>query len=520
MGEKAINAVERMTGLDLDGDGDVGEDTVPEQDEWSDVEMDIESEESDGGMEISAQEAAQQAFLKMEQGEKAFESSDDSDEEQITEDERRPIGGDIIPVFLPDVIKNYFTFLEILHEAEDCGRVVYFCIAINQEAIKNPGAGLKTGERCVVKAWYKRDYIGKETELKSIVDHQLRLLRMQRHPNVVQPRRIIEDEFAYYVEFEAMLVASSLFQVIISDSSTTEKWCRKLFRGIMQGLSHFHSQGLMHRDIKPENIMLQWQGKWQSLLSKHAMPPRGWLSPKHSLKRWRCPTQFRTAWQRHDLKCRVKIIDLDTVCDKVPYSVKDMKQGTSMWICGTPGYMAPEEIVGPSSPAGDLFSAGVMLYQLLRCQCPFHEIVFQTLRGKPLDLCTHEQRDKLRKLTIEKIESIDWDEMPWPMLPKARDLCKQLMDPNPANRGQDANDILAKSPWLNREVSQALREIAKRNYLQEQEKKKAASSKSAKGQNKAGTGMMSARGGTSMMSARGASSRGGASSRDGQKSAR
>ena len=37
-----------------------------------------------------------------------------------------------------------------------------------------------------------------------------------------------------------------------------ESW--RLFRQILEGLVHIHSQGMIHRDLKPSNIFLDMSG--------------------------------------------------------------------------------------------------------------------------------------------------------------------------------------------------------------------------------------------------------------------
>eukprot|EP00438_Fugacium_kawagutii_P008952 Skav215548 [mRNA] locus=scaffold3091:113003:132185:- [translate_table: standard] len=278
---------------------------------------------------------------------------------------------------------------------------------------------------------------------------QLELMDLERHVNIIQPHRILEDELCYYVEFHAVFSGSNLLQTIVSDASTTEKWIKRVFRGIFRGMAHLHRHGLTHGDLKPENVLLEWKD-YRQLLSKHAKNPKAmttlkaWLSVKKSVHRWKCPSHFKTAWTRHQLVAHVRIIDLDTVSRN--------PQG----ICGTPGYMAPEEYVSSASPAGDLFGilaatpkaalamgslhhwqAGVMLYQLIRCNCPFHETVFRASRldKAALDEVSARTREDIADAVTLIANTTDWTEHPWPALPKARDLCRQLLRADPEQRG-------------------------------------------------------------------------------------
>jgi len=97
----------------------------------------------------------------------------------------------------------------------------------------------------------------------------------------------------------------------------------RMMQDVLAGLQYSHDRGIVHRDIKPANIMLTGDG--------HA-----------------------------------KIADFGIA--RVEHS--DITQ-VGM-IMGTPAYMSPEQFRGEAiSPGTDIYSAGVILYQLLTSERPF-----------------------------------------------------------------------------------------------------------------------------------------------------
>ena len=106
-----------------------------------------------------------------------------------------------------------------------------------------------------------------------------------------------------------------------------------------QALEAAHDAHVIHRDIKPANILISWEGTVKV-------------------------TDFGIAELLSALTDRSKVF-------------------------GTPGYMAPELVTGRGSlPAGDMFSAGVTLYQCLTGFAPFDrptmkETLEATLRYVP-----------------------------------------------------------------------------------------------------------------------------------------
>jgi DNA-binding NarL/FixJ family response regulator len=115
----------------------------------------------------------------------------------------------------------------------------------------------------------------------------------------------------------------------------------RIFRQVLTALKDIHAAGVIHRDLKPHNVMFRED---QSL----AM------------------VDFGIA----------KVLDMPGIT----------LEGT---LLGTPIYMSPEVIRGlPADPRSDLYSAGVMLYQMIAKKPPFSgsaamDIIEQHLNAAP-----------------------------------------------------------------------------------------------------------------------------------------
>jgi serine/threonine-protein kinase len=105
---------------------------------------------------------------------------------------------------------------------------------------------------------------------------------------------------------------------------------------LLQALDHAHSKGIIHRDIKPSNILC------------------------HSA-------------------ASIKVADFGVAC----LDTLDATGSSGVVPIGTPNYMAPERFVGRKADARtDIFSAGVVLFQLLTGARPYNASDVQELASK------------------------------------------------------------------------------------------------------------------------------------------
>jgi eukaryotic-like serine/threonine-protein kinase len=158
------------------------------------------------------------------------------------------------------------------------------------------------------------------------------------HPNVCTATDFGETEAgALYLVME-LLEGHTLDEVLHAEGRMPAARVIELGAQIADGLHAAHQRDILHLDLKPENLML---------------------------------TALDGAEQ-------VKILDFGIA--KVPREIEEtteedgVTQTLTRRVHGTPGYMAPEQIVdGELSPATDLYALGNVLYELLSGQLPFDD---------------------------------------------------------------------------------------------------------------------------------------------------
>jgi serine/threonine protein kinase len=154
-------------------------------------------------------------------------------------------------------------------------------------------------------------------------DQEARLLSSLRDPHTVTMYDYGRTEHGtLYMVFEH-IDGESLEDVLIRDGAMEPARVVKIVRQILESLQEAHAMGVLHRDIKPSNIMLY----------KHV--------------------------GRAD---QVKVLDFGIakiVSDQNP----DMTAEGS--IVGTPRYIAPERLREEEVPASDLYSVGMVAWEML-----------------------------------------------------------------------------------------------------------------------------------------------------------
>jgi serine/threonine protein kinase len=171
-------------------------------------------------------------------------------------------------------------------------------------------------DRAIDDPWFEKKFT-EELRALALIDHPgvVGALDSSRTPDG-RPFLVMQ-----YVE------GQSLRAVIKSDGLPLDR-AANIIRQIGQALGAAHEKGIWHRDLKPENIMLQ-------------MLPGG---------------------DEH-----VRLIDfgLATIADLAA------KHQTLTRIAGSPGYMAPEQFSGQPSAATDIYSFGVIAYEIVTGRKPF-----------------------------------------------------------------------------------------------------------------------------------------------------
>ena len=153
---------------------------------------------------------------------------------------------------------------------------------------------------------------------------EARAVAQLSHPNIVTVIDRGDDEGRQYIVFEHV-EGENLKELVQREGSLPVRQALELALAVADGLAFAHDHGLVHRDVKPQNVLLSNEGEVKV-------------------------TDFGIARSLH-----------------VEHGVT--LTGT---VLGTGEYLAPEQAGGkPVSPATDVYSLGVVLWELLAGDVPF-----------------------------------------------------------------------------------------------------------------------------------------------------
>lgn len=178
-------------------------------------------------------------------------------------------------------------------------------------------------------------YLSKKIILKvlntqKILDHALverfkreaKLLAKLDHPNIIKVLDFGTSKEFFYISFE--YIEGQSLRNVLKTRTLEQEQKERLMVQLLKALEFAHTNQIIHRDVKPENIFI-------------------------------------------DNSLNLKLGDFG-----LALSVEDNFVTNPYSIVGTPSYMSPEQVRGAKlNPQSDLFSAGVVLFELFTGKNPF-----------------------------------------------------------------------------------------------------------------------------------------------------
>ena len=143
------------------------------------------------------------------------------------------------------------------------------------------------------------------------------------HPNIVAVYDWGAVDGIYYMVMEYVR-GRSVRELLNASGRLAPAQAADIIRQTLAALEHAHAKGIVHRDLKPENILITTDGV-------------------------------------------VKLTDLG-----LARAFADAKNTRAGAVTGTVQYLAPEQIRGePADPRSDLYSLGIVAYELLTGELPY-----------------------------------------------------------------------------------------------------------------------------------------------------
>ncbi|XP_028109584.1 CBL-interacting serine/threonine-protein kinase 21-like isoform X2 [Camellia sinensis] len=172
-----------------------------------------------------------------------------------------------------------------------------------------------------------------ENNLTYQVQSEIRTMKLLHHPNIVRIHEVIGTRTKIYIVME-YVSGGQLSDKMSYINRLNERDARKHFQQLIDAVDYCHCRGVYHRDLKPQNLLLDSQGN-------------------------------------------LKVSDFGLSALRKPGDLLST-------VCGSPSYVAPELLAnrGYEGAAADVWSCGVILYELLAGYLPFDERSLMNLYRK------------------------------------------------------------------------------------------------------------------------------------------
>ncbi|MGZ6162954.1 MAG: TonB family protein [Myxococcaceae bacterium] len=174
-----------------------------------------------------------------------------------------------------------------------------------------------------------------------------------RHPNTVTVIDYGQTEDGIYFIAMEYMEGQTLAEVLAQEKTLPWRRVLDIAQQICRSLREAHKLGVIHRDLKPANVMLLNEAD-------------------------------------HDM---VKVLDFGLVksflvADGAGGDPEVTQNGVFL---GSPQYMAPEQARNVADPRSDVYSLGILVYQMLSGRPPFQgkdylEVIFQHMKEAPRSL--------------------------------------------------------------------------------------------------------------------------------------
>jgi serine/threonine-protein kinase len=179
--------------------------------------------------------------------------------------------------------------------------------------------------------------LGREVAIKELIQsadptalkrflQEAQVMARTSHPNLVQVHDMELQGNVNYLVLE--FVKGRSLRAWMNESPVPPPQIFAVMHGVLQALDYAHRHAIVHRDVKPENVLISEEGV-------------------------------------------VKVADfgIARLTDDTGVGGTATKTGTTV---GTPQYMSPEQVASSKVDGrSDLYSAGIMLYELVAGQPPF-----------------------------------------------------------------------------------------------------------------------------------------------------